>query len=82
MKLDGFILVCREKYGVPEAWQWTTLDARNQPEDFVRVSGACPVGVWRSGPRKGRPKFGKQRDTFFVRRVEVRSAELKMKGMP
>ena len=80
MKLDGFTIVCREKFGVPEAWQWVTLDAHEQPEDFVKVSGACPIGTWRSGKRKGRPKFGKQRDTFFVRMAEVRAAELKMKG--
>lgn len=80
MKLDGFIIVCREKFGVPDSWNWTMLDSHNQPEDFVRVQGSSPIGVWRSGPRKGLPKYGKQRDTFFVRLAEVRAAEAQIEG--
>ena len=81
MKLDGFLIVLREKYGVPEEWQWIILDAHEQPEDFVKVTGGVPVGYITRGKRKGRPKFGKQRDTFFVRMAEVRAAEAKMKGI-
>lgn len=76
---DPFLIILRKKYGIPESWQWITLDAHDQPEDFVKVSGAVPIGVIARGKRKGRPKFGKARDTFFVRMADVRAARQAMK---
>ena len=81
MKLYGFLIVLREKFGVPEAWQWYMLDAHQQPEDFVKVTGGVPVGFITRGKRKGKPQFSGTGETFFVRMSEVRAAEAKMKGM-
>ena len=78
MKPDGFLIVLREKYGVPEQWQWFTLDAHQQPEDFVKVTGGVPIGFITRGKRKGKPRFSGRGETFFVRMSEVRAAEDKI----
>lgn len=49
---------CHDK---PDGWMWYRVDA-DAPEGFVEVEGAVPIGEYKRGPRKGRPKWGPRKD--------------------
>jgi hypothetical protein len=62
----------RRIHGVPDGWRWFRLDCHNKPEDYWEVEGSVPVGFYRRGPRKGRPKWDrKTSQTFWVRKSQV-----------
>lgn len=47
-------------HGKPDDWRWYSLDAHNKPPGFFEVIGSVPVGKYRSGKRKGRPKWDRK----------------------
>jgi hypothetical protein len=72
--IDFFSLAVQRMHGQPPEWQWCKLDA-NMPEDFILIEGAVPVGVVRSGKRKGSPKWpaAANRSKHYVRKSFVDS---------
>jgi hypothetical protein len=55
-------------HGKPAEWRWFSLNSGDAPEGFVKVVGAVPVGTYRSGKRKGRPKWPKDGETLWIKR--------------
>lgn len=70
-RVDFFQLTVERIHKVPAGWKWCNLNSHNMPEDFIEVKGAVPDGTYKSGKRKGRPKFPKIVDTFFIRRSQL-----------
>jgi hypothetical protein len=69
--IDLFNLTARRVHNMPEDWRWCRLNSHNKPEDFIEVEGAIPTGVFKSGPRKGRPKWPKELQTIWMRRRDM-----------
>ena len=59
-KIDFINVTAQRRHGKPDGWQWLRLDAHNKPEGYFEVVGAVPVGTYRSGKRKGRPKWDRK----------------------
>lgn len=67
------VQMAAEKKGVKAGWRWCKISTIGMPEDYIRVWGSVPIGTIRSGPRKGRPKWPKEKDleTVFIRRKDM-----------
>ena len=79
-KRDDFNAVCREKFGLPEQWQWVSLNCHEQPEDFIRIKGGVYEQV-KAGKRKGKPNFRKPlpgtEQVVFIRESELKDWRLR-----
>ena len=64
--IDWIQRAVERAHQVPEGWQWSFSSCIDAPEGFVRIGGAVPDGVYRSGPRKGRPKWPKEQQTLWI----------------
>lgn len=66
-----FAIVAERKVGVP-GWQWFKAEAIG---DCDLITGCVPAGVYRSGKRKGMPKFdGKNATRVVVTKAEEAQA--------
>lgn len=68
---DQWNLTAHRVYGKPKEWAWCSLDAMDVPPGFVKVTGAVPSGVVKSGARKGRPKFPKELETIWMKHSDI-----------
>jgi hypothetical protein len=75
--IDFFNLTVHRIHNKPPEWQWFYLNARDMPEDFIQVQGGVPTAFYKSGPRKGRPKWGPREDyeKLWIRRADVKETE-------
>ena len=58
---DWYLIWAQKTHGVPKGWRWYLLssDPNGVPDGYTKIVGCVPDGVYRSGPRKGRPNFSK-----------------------
>ena len=66
--IDLFNLTAVRVHNMPDGWRRCSVDCHKKPEDFIEVRGAIPVGVMKSGPRKGSAKWPKELQTLWMRR--------------
>jgi hypothetical protein len=76
LMIDFFNLTAQRIYGKPDGWQWCRLDAHNKPDDYIEVKGEVPIGVIRSGKRKGSPKWPKTLHVVWMRMSEIESVKM------
>ena len=69
--VDFLQLTAERVHKVPKGWKWCKVDSHNKPDDFIEMQGAVTVGEYKSGPRKGRPKWPKELQTIWMRRSEI-----------
>jgi len=71
--IDLFQLTAQRRHGVPAGWRWRKLDSFNKPKGFIEMQGAVPIGEYKSGPRKGRPKWPKESEcqTIWLKDSEM-----------
>ena len=71
--IDLFQLTAEKRYNVPSGWKWCFLNVHNIPKEYVEVKGAVPIGVYKSGPAKGRPKFPRTADllTIWMKQTDI-----------
>ncbi len=55
VRVDWWNMTAHRMNALPEGWRWFAIDAHDKPEDFVELQGAVPIGVAKSGKRKGEP---------------------------
>jgi hypothetical protein len=60
---------------VSSDWRLLEMSCRDVPDGYLRMKGAIPTGVYRSGKRKGRCKFPKQLDTHWITDADVESTK-------
>lgn len=70
-RFDAFNATAIRCHGKPEGWKWHTLDARDVPSGYTKVSGSVPTGVFKSGPRKGQPKWTSDPNVVWMRNVDI-----------
>jgi hypothetical protein len=80
---DHMSAAAREKHGLPENWQWCSVDSHEQPEDYIRIEGAV-YERFRSGKRKGQTNFRKPlpgtERVVFVRDSEIKAWEARQEA--
>ena len=71
--LDLFQLTAERVHKVPSGWRWCRLDSHKKPEGFIEMQGAIPIGEYKSGPRKGMPKWpsSDRLQTIWIQQSEV-----------
>lgn len=62
MATDFYSLHCREKYSLPDNWQWFRIEAMPSggPYKFNLLVGNVVTETYKRGPRKGLPNWGKR----------------------
>jgi hypothetical protein len=71
--IDLFQLTAERVHKVPSGWRWCRLDSHNKPQGFIEMQGAIPIGEYKSGPRKGMPKWpnSDQLQTIWIQESEM-----------
>jgi len=73
MSMDWFNEAAKRFHGKPDGWLWASLNARDAPDGFIKITGGIPTGTVKTGPRKGRPKWPPEKDleTIWLRIGEI-----------
>jgi hypothetical protein len=74
-KVDFVNLTVQRLHGKPPEWQWCSQDAHDMPEDFIRVGGEVPIGVFVRGKLKGHPKWPDKIEHVYVRNRDIEETE-------
>jgi hypothetical protein len=71
--LDLFQMTAERIHNVGAGWKWCHVSAIDVPPGFIKVRGAIPIGQYKSGKRKGHPKWPKddQLQTLWMKKTDM-----------
>jgi len=74
---DVLNIIARRKLGASPKWEW--FRAMITPSGYL-IQGSVPIGVFKSGPRKGQMKWGPRdtADTVIITDEEMKAAKKEM----
>jgi len=76
MSIDWINETAKRCHGKPDGWMWFRVNSYKKPDDFFECFGGIPIGVWKSGPRKGRTKWAPgPGELIWMRFSEVEETE-------
>lgn len=52
---DIYLLAAQHRYRLSPDWQWRQIVSLD--DGFIELHGASPISAYKSGPRRGQPRF-------------------------
>lgn len=70
---DWLLIAAQKKHSLPDDWRWFRASSSDVPDGFIRLTGAVPIGTYRTGRNKGRTKWPKHSEwhVVFIRRDDI-----------